>query len=169
MVPTMSSDSYLALCERARDALREMLMQTEPDLAMAERDAYSSLKKYIARFGGDNGETETKEPEPERWGRLPIPQRQAHVLEHLDEARLTISELTDVLEKALHVDYRVYENWVRNTVNRMYKEGRLHREGERWHSRIRYRYYIPRELEGPIAELQAQFDSQTADDSEGKD
>ncbi len=164
----MPSDSYIALCERARDALRELLMKTEPDLATTERAAYSSLKKYIAKFGDDGGE-ETKEPEPDRWGSLAIPQRQAHIVEHLGEARLTIAELTAVLEKALHVDYRVYENWVRSTVNRMYKEGKLHREGEQWHSRIRYRYYVPRELEGPIAELQAQLDRQTSDVGEGKD
>lgn len=154
------SDRYIELCHTAKDALYELLKATEPDMGYKLRTAYSDLKTYIAEHG--EAEDSPAEPEPERWGDLPIPQRQAHVLEHLGEDRLTISELTTVLEKALHVDYSVYENWVRSAVNRMFKEGKLQREGEQWHSRIRYRYYVPRELEGPIADLQRQFDAGNA-------
>lgn len=89
------------------------------------------------------------------WRLLSMDRREAFVFQFLGDDHLTIAELTKRFEAELEPDIAIYESHVRGIVTRMFNTGQLAREGEEWHSRIRYRYLRKRELEGPIVELDA--------------
>jgi hypothetical protein len=161
------SEEYIEACRGAKDALYDLLMLTEPDLGRNLRVAYADLKQWIAKNEGEDDPAVAKaRAEEERaeyqrrnaWRATSFERREAYVFQFLGEERLTIGEITDRAKAALHVDYDIYESMLRAQVTRMHKAGQLDREGEQWHSRIRYRYFCKRTLEGPIADLQAALD-----------
>ncbi len=160
------SEEYVQACREALDALYDLLMMTEPDRGSHLRIAYSDLKKFIAKNEREDPAVAKARAEEDlaeyqrrnAWKRTSFERREAYVFQFLGDERLTIGELTKRARNALHVDYDIYESMLRAQVTRMYKAGQLDREGEEWHSRIRYRYFCKRTLEGPIADLQAQFD-----------
>jgi len=161
-------EEYIEACRDARDALYDLLMMTEPDAGRNLRLAYSQLKHKIREHEGDAPEVASEKAEEvyrdyarrTAWQRTPMQRRDEYVLQSLGEERLTIGELTGRVETALQADFDIYESMVRAHVTRMFKEGKLEREGEQWHSRVRYRYFRPRKLEGVIADLQKQFDGE---------
>ncbi|HEX2161683.1 MAG TPA: hypothetical protein VHF88_07665 [Thermoleophilaceae bacterium] len=162
----ISHDEYLELCHNAKDALSDLLDETDHDLGTCERTAYKSLKRYIARH-----EAEADEPEDDdgwaverarrkAWDRWPMERKRAVVLELLGDKRLTGKELAQRFRQAVAADFDVYEDQVLYIVKKMLGAD-LDRELEQWGSRGRYRYFRKRGLEGPIAELQRQFDATT--------
>ncbi len=164
-------EEYIEACREARDALYDLLMMTEPDTGRDLRLAYSEVKRKIREHEKEDPEVAGEKAEEERaqyerrnaWRRTPMERRDAYVFQYLGDERHTIGELTERIKQALHVDLDIYESMVRAHVTRMFKEGQLQREGEQWHSRVRYRYYYrPRKLEGPIADLQKQFEQDEA-------
>lgn len=159
-------EEYIEACREAKDALYDLLMMTEPDTGQKLRVAYSELKGKIHEHEGEDPEVAREKDEEQRakyerrnaWRRTSMERRDAYVFQYLGDERHTIGELAEHIKQALHVDFDIYENMVRAHVTRMFKEGKIQREGEKWHSRVRYRYYRPRKLEGPIADLQKQFE-----------
>jgi hypothetical protein len=162
----MADSEYLEAAEEARGALYDLLMLTEPHRGRNLRVAYADLKQWIdTNAPEDPAEAEARaakeRAEYQRrtaWRSTSMDRREAYVFQFLGEERLTIGELTERATKALHVDYQIFDSNIRSTVNRMFQAGQLEREGEEWHSRIRYRYFRKRTLEGPIADLQTALD-----------
>ena len=159
---------YIEACKEAKDALYDVLMMIEPDTGQQLRLAYSELKGKLREHEAEDPEVVQQKAEKKRLERergktrgtrYLMEERDAYVLEHLAEERLTIGELSKRMKAAMHVEFWICESYVRSHVGRMFKAGKLHREGEQWHSRVRYRYYHPRELEGHIADLQKQFEN----------
>lgn len=161
-------EEYIEACREARDALYDLLMMTEPDTGQDLRLAYSELKRKIIEREGEDPEVVREKAEEKRrdreredaWHDTPMERRDAYISEYLGEGRLTIGELMKQMRAGMHVDFSICESHVRSHVGRMHKAGKLHREGEQWHSQVRYRYYHPRKLLGPIADLQNQFDQE---------
>jgi hypothetical protein len=89
------------------------------------------------------------------------PQRAALILNLLGEERLLTHEaVARFREKYPEWEGCLYDNSMGALLRRMWKERDLDRAGEPMSpgsSRMVYRYFIRRELEGPIADLDAAF------------
>lgn len=168
-----SADEYLDLCQTAKDALGELLEETDHHLGTTERAAYGSLSKYIEKWDGEagddpdaawGGERARERAELEReqaWADWPMERKRAMVLDVLGDDRLTGSELAVRYREALKEDFDLYQKQVLYIVRKMLGS-EVDRELEPWGSRGRYRYFRKVGLEGAIADLQRQLDAESA-------
>lgn len=85
-----------------------------------------------------------------KWTPLPATEREALVLRALGDERLLVRELTMRVNRALGGDLApvvVYIERMRPLVARMWRAGLLGREPEEWQGKVRYRYFLKRDLE----------------------
>lgn len=173
----MSHDDYLDLCRVARDALADLLEETDHHRGVKERAAYGSVVEYIEKYeeteaddhdsaplltrpGFDSHDAERGERE-QAWSRWPMERKRAMVLDVLGDDRLTGKELAQRYREAVKDDFDVYQDQVLYIVGKMLGS-EVDRELEPWSSRGRYRYFRKVGLEGPIADLQRQLDAENA-------
>jgi hypothetical protein len=99
----------------------------------------------------------------ERWKQITADRRESLLLHVLGDERLLIRELTVRLNDQLcpeggkgpYGKHRaVYESNVRSLVMRMLQAGQLQRISESFKNKPRYRYFVKRALDGPIADLE---------------
>lgn len=158
------SDDWIERCERARDALFDVLQTAEPDTGMRLRLAYKELKDTIERDSSpeplpdkERDAFENRRELRDVWRQMPWHERERLLLDVLGDDKLTIGTLvTRVCES--RPDVIVYDGGMRNLVTRMLKAGELDRVGEQWRAgttkgSTRYRYFRRTELSGPIADL----------------
>lgn len=176
----MGQDDYRELQEAARDALYELLMQTEPGIGLTLHVAYGELRRQLERNDAARGRElwrqhleETREErvreERERrerraaWGRMPYPERMHRVLNVIGDGRLTIREVYDRLKEAMpEADF--YDNNVRLVVKRLHDRGDLDRVAEPrspGSTAVRYRYFR-RAADPKLAELERQLNDKEA-------
>jgi hypothetical protein len=94
----------------------------------------------------------------EAWQATPKHERRRLALDTLGDAALTVRELLDRMRAAApELADALHESNTRRLLTDLVTRGEVHREGERWKNRTRYRYRRAAELRGPIADLDRQF------------
>jgi ribonuclease D len=165
-------DDYRELIEGARDALRELLDDSNHDSWLQVRIAYGELRTALARDDKEQERHERHERTQDRyaaeaeatdaWRRTPAAARESLLLRVLGDERLILRQLTSRLNAELGYPTgkgcSVYENNVRNLATRMLRAGQLEREAETFNkTHTRYRYFRKRTLEGPIIDLERTY------------
>jgi hypothetical protein len=163
------TDEYARLVEDARDALGDLLRASEPGTGLTLHHSYNVLKLMAEQEAGDTDQ-EVADPiadEPANLLRGPdrrpwvrhttVHERERQVIEMFGDDRLTVTELWRELMSA-HDEWSVERSPVASIVNRLHVARELDRVGEPYCGRTRYRYFRRTKLEGPIADLQRQFD-----------
>jgi hypothetical protein len=170
----MADDEYLAAAREAKEALHDFLMECEPDTGAALRVAYGELRRIVESNGADvpshtESEAQERERQEERrrknkryaaWQNEVSPeQREAYVFRFLGTERLSLGELTARMNEELKPEIHVFKNRLSQLLKAMIADGQLERErDDRYPNQLRYRYFRKSTLEGPIADLQSQFD-----------
>lgn len=176
----MGQDDYRELQEAARDALYELLMQTEPGTGLTLHEAYGELRRQLRNDDAARGRElwrqhleETREErvreERERrerqaaWERMPYPERMHRVLNVIGDGRLTIREVYDRLKEAMpEADF--YDSHVRLVMKRLHDRGDLDRVAEPrspGSTAVRYRYFRPA-IDPQLADLERQLNDKEA-------
>jgi hypothetical protein len=154
----MTEDEYRELQDAALEALRDLLRATEPGTGMYLHTAYAALKKEAEAGPAPTPNTTLWDRKPQWNEVLSRAERDREVVEILAEQRLTISDLTQHLEKKHCPDLEVWPSNVVVVVNRLHKARELDREPETWRkTRTRYRYFKRTALDGSIAALDRAF------------
>jgi hypothetical protein len=148
-------ETYLELVLAAEAALRALLLRTEPGTGLPLHQALAELREIRAREQRDADIAALREHQAS-WRRLDRTARHHLILTVLDGRRLTIREICEGLND-LRDDWTVYLDHVTTTVNRLHSNGDLARIPDRTTGRLRYRYYHPTNLTGPIADLDRAF------------
>jgi hypothetical protein len=147
--------TYLDLLAAAEDALRALLLATEPGTGLLLHRAFAELKEVRAREQAA-ADVEALREHQREWPQLSLDERHRLVLAVLGAEQLTIREICEGLND-LRDDWTVYLSHVTSTVNRLHARNELHRVADRTSGRVRYRYFHPTELSGPIADLDRAF------------
>lgn len=143
---------YHELRVAAAEALRALLMKSEPGTGATLHAAYAELRHEIGRSEG--AAPVAASPVAPHWGvaaqewkeTTTVYEREQTVLEHIADDRLTVRELDERM-RAAGVDCWI--STVQSIVNRLYSRGDLAREREQFTPRkYRWRYFRPA-LEGP--------------------
>jgi len=148
-------ETYLELVLAAEASLRALLLRTEPGTGLLLHQALAELKQLRAdeQRTADVGALRERQSE---WRRLDLAERHRLILGVLGPGALTIREICVALND-LRDDWTVYLSHVTSTVNRLHARGDLARLPDRADGRLRYRYFHPTTLSGPIADLDRAF------------
>lgn len=170
------TDEYRELRVAARDALRELLIHTEPGTGLTLHIAYGDLDRALReqeRGSLDSPSVQRVREElaaiRERdWvHRTSVHEREHAVLDALREGPATIAEITTRIA-ATHGEANVHSTSVASIVGRLYRAGNLSRTAEPRRTRsgkairgpqVQYRYSV-REMSGAIVELDHAFEGE---------
>jgi hypothetical protein len=158
----MSDDRYLELLETARDAVRDVILESECGTGVITLNyAYDHLKRSIKTLQNeDHMAAPNSAPPRARWWKseFSVRDREHQILDVLAEHRLTLRELAEHMRE-LHPDLKMDHSSVISIANRLLKAGELDRQPEHYNRgpRIRYRYFRRVQLDGPIADLDRAF------------
>lgn len=154
-------ETYLELVLAAEASVRALLLRTEPGTGLLLHQALAVLKQLRddEQHTADVGALRERQSE---WRRLDLDERHRLILLVLGTSRLTIRELCVALND-LRDDWTVYLSHVTSTVNRLHARGDLARLPDRTDGRLRYRYFHPTTLSGPIADLDRAFHTPDAE------
>lgn len=169
---------FRELMEEAREAVRRLLIASEPDSWGALRVGYGQLRDNLARddrdrekvaaekqtehtwpWKGRDGQriTEAEHRELARtWDRVPRQRRESLIFQVLGDEQLTVRELTERLDPLLAPGW-IYQSSVASMVRRMFQQGHLDRIVESYRNKPRYRYFRKAGLDGPIADLERAY------------
>ena len=167
----MSSHNYRELLEEARDALRNVLKESEPGTGQTLHSAYNTIKESIQkeeeaivaaeRAAGTRERRAEQAEQRDQWAELSIPERHRLTLELFGEDQLTAREVRDRLRVELG-ESAVYDGDIRNELKRLIDAGELQRKLEpNTRGRTRYRYFRNTHLSGPIVALERTFHEPT--------
>lgn len=172
------SDEYVELIETAKDAVRELLMATEPGTGLGLHSAYNTLKAMHEK--GTTPQTTTSHGDRERqmwaarheewaaaregWTQLSLPERERLVIETIGEGKVPIRELLSKWNERPDMSSIHYSD-VYPTVRALYKAGELDRSIERVKNTQRtcQHYFRKAKLAGPIVDLERTFHEQGED------
>jgi hypothetical protein len=163
-------DEYQALVEEARDALRALLVNSEPGTGLSLHSAYNDLKRMHEKTEAAAAKAEAaaakaatvrrhqeQAEQMDAWRKTPRTERKHRILNALRDDRLTVSKIMRRLQK----DWPVYENDLRPLIKEMLDQGELDRAkeprvpgGVAWC----WRYHRRTELGGEIEALERSFD-----------
>jgi hypothetical protein len=146
-------DKHRALLEEARDALRALLRQTEPDPGLSLHHAYEELTRQLRRLDEHEilrhqAERDQYRARADAWTKTPMSERCHRILNALQGDHLTVRELTERL-RAVHVDCDIYEYNVKSLAEKLVAQGELGRTKEQrvaGGTAFRWRYHRRVEL-----------------------
>lgn len=177
----MSHDDYLELIENARDALYALLKETDTALpCITIREAYRICRDELAKGRGQPSPAElAKQAEQERereeqaiwdrWKNTPRHERWRTILDALGDSTWPISALAARVDE-MRDDWRVFTPAVQAELYKMIAAGEVQREKRPWrHEQTCWHYSRRRNLEGPIADLDAAFRTSAAPDDSNDD
>lgn len=148
-------ETYLELVQAAETSLRALLLRTEPGTGLLLHQALAELKQLREHEQRTADVAALRERQSE-WRRLDLTARHHLILTVLRGRRLTLREICEELND-LRDDWTVYLSHVASTVTRLHAHGELSRTPDRSTGRLRYRYFHPTTLTGPIADLDRAF------------
>lgn len=165
----MTDDDYRALAKEARDALRNVIMATEPGTGMVLHSAYTCLKRMVEYEPETIVSTESEErkecwrrrhEQRAQWTKLSMLERNRLTLELLGEDQLTVREVMDRLRGELG-EAAVGDVDARGVLKRLLDAEEVHRKLDpNSGGTVRYRYFRNTHLSGPIVDLERTFHEQ---------
>lgn len=164
------SEEYQKLAENARDALRELLVCTEPGTGLTLHTAYSILGRMVNAADADEPiETETqrrsREEQEERrhrwnaWKQTPREERFHWVLNALGGDSLSVGEVSQVVAEQ-HPEVQFSDSAIRSIMTEMFYRGEIRRKaGKPNGNQKRWVYYRPG-MSPQVAALAQAFDDE---------
>lgn len=176
----MGKDEYRELLIAAKQAIHDVLSESEPGTGMALHRAYSALKVQLEendREAREREQREARESERDRqngereqlfrarlaWTGLPMAERGHRVLNIIGDGRLIIRQVHEQLVCQMP-EARIYQPDVRTVIRLLQERGELDRAAEPVRpggASIRYRYFR-RAADPKLAELERQLNDKEA-------
>lgn len=171
----MGKDEYRELVIAAKQAIYDVLAESEPGTGMALHRAYSALKAQLEEYDREAREREAREAreakrdrlDDEReqylrarlaWTGLPMAERGHRVLNIIGDGRLVIRQVHEQLVSQMP-DAQIYQCDVRTVIRLLHDRGELDRAAEPIRpggASIRYRYFR-RAVDPKLASLERQL------------